>query len=357
METRKNRQKIFVVCLVVAAIFFALITGFARTVFASASPSLSDGEVWVEGNNSLTATIKTTETFTAFLNYCVQDAEEGCVFDITIGANIQLLEGDTIQMKEGNAFIGTFDGGGYTIVLNGAALFSEVGDGTTTTVIENVVLGGEVTVTAGDTSVGALACELNGVTVTGCTNNASVNCSQNITNVGGLVGIATNSTLTNCINNGIIEASGGTNIGGLIGTSEDTVLTSCTNNGKVSASGRTYAGGLVANATGTLSITDCSNTGNVTGVTAGGLVGNASDASAVTLTNCSNTATISGQTVSEQVASGSASITNYNHLAGTAYTFPSDATGVTNSSGVTDGCTYTSGVTYYVAANSNYTIS
>ena len=105
--------------------------------------------------------------------------------------------------------------------------------------------------------------------------------------VGGVVGYANpNSTITNCYNTGSV--SGGT-VGGVVGYVYYSIVTNCYNNGSVSGDA---VGGVVGYAWGS-TITNCYNTGNITGGNyVGGVVGRVSINSIVT--NCYNTGSATG---------------------------------------------------------------
>ena len=119
---------------------------------------------------------------------------------------------------------------------------------------------------------------------------------QGYQDVGGVVGHAGNySTITNCYNTGSVTGSG-SSVGGVAGDAGSTTITNCYNTGSVTGSGSSV-GGVAGYASGT--ITNCYNTGAVTGSDnyVGGVVGYAyrySSTSKVTITNCYNTGSITG---------------------------------------------------------------
>ena len=173
-------------------------------------------------------------------------------------------------------FTGTFDGAGYTIRgLNvernlddhGAGLFGAVKDAT----IKNVrVVGGTVS-----NSEDAAA---------------------------GLVGIALGETVTieNCVTD--VAVSGAAPAGILSRAyAQETIVTNCENRGDITTTGK--AGGIVCinNIGSSLVITDCVNSGCVTGGTAGtaGICGYANDS--VVISNCTNEGTI-GDTATKYAA-------------------------------------------------------
>lgn len=164
-------------------------------------------------------------------------------------------------------FTGEFDGQGYSISglkvsgVEYAGLFGVVKDAT----IKNVVVKG-------------------GVTGTGET--------------GGLVGFAQSGTVTieNCGNEAVVSAPD--YAGGILGKAQaETTIKNSYNTGNVSTTGsNSYAGGIAAypNGNGTVSLTDCYNTGRVSGTAyAGGL--RARDGSYYgTITNCYSTGNVTG---------------------------------------------------------------
>ena len=112
--------------------------------------------------------------------------------------------------------------------------------------------------------------------------------------IGGVVGyVGGNSTVTNCYNTGSV--SGGENVGGVVGYMEysygSVAVTNCYNTGSVK--GSTPVGGIVGYAGSNSTIKNCYNTGLVSGsATIGGVVGSASSNS--TIKNCYNTGSVEG---------------------------------------------------------------
>ena len=118
------------------------------------------------------------------------------------------------------------------------------------------------------------------------------------------------------ITNSFIRGYG--SVGGVVGYAYSTTITNCYNTGSVT--GSSYVGGVVGYAyasSGTTTITNCYNTGSVTNTATsfsyvGGVVGRASGNDTITITNCYNTGSVSG---SENVGgvvgyAGGATITN-----------------------------------------------
>ena len=114
---------------------------------------------------------------------------------------------------------------------------------------------------------------------------------QGYNNIGGVVGSAENySDITNCYNTGSVSGSD-EYVGGVVGYAYEITITNCYNTGSVTEND-SYVGGVVGYASRS-DITNCYNTGNVTGsYRVGGVVGDAN--SSVTITNCYNTGTVTG---------------------------------------------------------------
>lgn len=194
------------------------------------------------------------------------------------------------------AFLGSFDGNGYTIrglyidsAYTYAGLFGIVG-GASGQLIQNFTVNGSISV---DKKVGyaagAIAYTLgksaaDPCLVTNVHSNVSISVKEMKTldaGVGGIIGKSTYTTVTNCSNNASVsilsESKGGITYytGGLIGNAGvGTKLQTSYNSGSVWCAHT--AGGLVGAITGASTyINSCYNTGDVTGVTsAGGLCGN-----------------------------------------------------------------------------------
>lgn len=141
--------------------------------------------------------------------------------------------------------------------------------------------------------------------IDGCINNGTV---SGYRFIGGVIGyVIQNATITNVSNTAAI--SGTRDIGGIIGGTDNTktsstfnelYVTGATNSGAVTGTGD-FIGGIVGyiNSTGNV-LTDCTNTGNITGVKCvGGIIG---------LVNGSKTATVDNATVRDCTISGSQSV-------------------------------------------------
>lgn len=176
--------------------------------------------------------------------------------------------------------------------------------------IENCINNGAVSST-GDTATTAGTGGIVGISgmsravIDGCINNGTV---SGYRFIGGIIGyVVQNATITNVSNTAAI--SGTRDIGGIIGGTDNTktsstfnelYVTGATNSGAVTGTGD-FIGGIVGyiNSTGNV-LTDCTNTGNITGAKCvGGIIG---------LVNRSKTATVDNATVRDCTISGSQSV-------------------------------------------------
>lgn len=205
-------------------------------------------------------------------------------------------------------FGGTLDGDNHTVIVelneNAAVGFvSYLAGGT----VKNVTVRGNVTrQTASKASyaggiVGMITSA--GGTVTNCTNRATVTAPSNCY-AGGIIGHTNGvATIANCVNYGSVTA--GRNVGGIIGGSglagAKMTITDVTNHGAVTGSAN-YVGGIVGyiNSKGNV-LTNCTNTGDVTGANCvGGIVG--------LLNQNGMSATVDGATVENCTISGTQSV-------------------------------------------------
>ncbi len=129
---------------------------------------------------------------------------------------------------------------------------------------------------------------------------------------GGIAGYAySSSTITNCYNTGSV--TGSYSVGGIAGYADSSsTITNCYNTGSVSGSAGSDSsvGGIAGYAYSSSTITNCYNTGSVTGsYSVGGIAGNASDS---TITNCYNTGSVTGSNYVGGIAGSaySSTITN-----------------------------------------------
>lgn len=152
------------------------------------------------------------------------------------------------------------------------------------------------------------------VTVTGCKNTATLTGNSGNNNMmGGIIGLYNRSvayTFENCTNEGTITSPKGGKLGGLVGVNSGVYAHNfehCENKGSVSALTTLagYFGGFVADESGILTLTDCTNSGNIEvqsgsngSVNAGGLVGffRNGNSNTSTFADCKNTGNISSET-------------------------------------------------------------
>ena len=174
-------------------------------------------------------------------------------------------------------YAGTFDGEGYTLTLNmdvysNAGLFTYVSGAT----IRNVVAAGTITNESSSAGIAGIAAYVD----------------------------AKPTVIENCVNLATINGAG--YAGGIVGKTNQSqlVITGCTNKGIITASNK-YAGGIVgylvtysSNELGS-AVSDCMNLGTVTcdNLGVGGIVGYIKSVSAaknVSITNCGNEADVTG---------------------------------------------------------------
>jgi len=184
-----------------------------------------------------------------------------------------VLDSDiTVEAPYANAFSGTFDGNGHTVMLNiegttaNTGLFKQLTSGAT---ISNVTTAGSITVTGGVSYTGAIVGAANGyggiIVIENCLNLANVNAYKA---VGGIAGTTSNNvTIRGCVNNASIT---GTNnqVGGINGNASGGVTTieNCYNTGDIT--GLNYSGGIVGQSTKSSAqevIENCYNTGKIKG--------------------------------------------------------------------------------------------
>lgn len=230
---------------------------------------------------------------------------------ITLGDNIDLNDQAWTPIgNDSKPFIGTFDGGGYTIsglsIDNSSrscqGLFGAVNSGGT---VQNLIVLGSITGTIDQVYIGGVAGQNNG-TVKDCTNKVKITWNGNDDDdvyIGGVVGLNFG-IVENCSNSEAVNTSGTSAFaGGIVGGNGvgSGTVSGCYNTGTVTG---TTVGGIAGANVHTIS--GCYNTGTVTGTTAGGVVGeNCSEYSSGdqvghnfgTVNSCYNTGTITGTTV------------------------------------------------------------
>ena len=130
-------------------------------------------------------------------------------------------------------------------------------------------------------------------TVQNLTVEGSVSSTVANSNVGGVVGYNNGGTVTGCIfsGSGSVSVTGGNSVGGVVGyNSASASVTNCYNTGNISGDiSIGFSGGVVGwNDSGT--VKNCYNTGNISGNTSGGVVG----CNSGIVENCYNTDSVSG---------------------------------------------------------------
>lgn len=288
--------RLFLMMLALAMLMSLSMTAFAEgDDVVVADNSQTAEELYLQENELDDGEIDDTAELLAF----AQGVNDGT---ITTSGTTWYLDGDADLENDlasgetwpgiGNAdypFAGTFEGkmtnnNEYsTVILDGASLFNYV-----TGTIQNIIVEGTVTSTS---SVGALVTVLDGGTVDNCTNRATINVTgTDVTYTGGLIGSGSG-TITNCGNEGNISSTA-TYVGGIVGHfsgSSSTISTSANSANVVANASDAYAGGIVGHFTGS-SIFECSNSSNIEGTSAGGIVGYTT----IALEDCSNSGTVNG---------------------------------------------------------------
>ena len=198
--------------------------------------------------------------------------------------------------NEANSFRGTFDGNDKTITglyinqtTDNAGLFGYIFDAE----IKNLKMQNCKVVSKGE-HVGNVVGYANGVIISNCSaEKTEVSGSSDY--VGGIVGrVWTSVSITNCYNTGSV--SGGSDVGGIVGDVLEATITNCYNTGSVS--GDRDVGGIVGNVA-EATITNCYNTESVSGSSyVGGIIGFCGYSNIVAITNCYNTGSVGGSSSS-----------------------------------------------------------
>ena len=249
--------------------------------------------------------------------------------DITVNRNLlsslTIWEGEVLNSwmftswtpigKDGNEYIGTFDGDGKTVsglFLNNSnadyvGLFGLIGIGGT---VKNV--GVVDSYFKANYRVGGLCGENYCGTISNCYNTGTVSCKVSTgleVYIGGVCGINFCGTITNCHNTGAVSGEYQGNddtkmvfAGGVCGENMDGTIVNCYNtgtvNGKTTISPGIYVGGVCAYSDGSIGISNCYNTGNVTGESAREAgyvkVGGVCASNGASISNCYSTGTVEG---------------------------------------------------------------
>lgn len=246
------------------SILFSFIVGGVLPAFAAWN---GDVQMWTNGDGSeANPYLIENEANLAYLQTAVTKDEsfQGKFFRLTADLDMGGKDFYPIGMyddytTDGNpemtynsiVFKGIFDGDYHKIdnmvilgnnpdtELGGVALFAVVYPGT---VIKNLLVGSNVTVNAPNFSyVAAIVGYGAGGTVENCRNSATVKGGSYGT--GGIVGNAENMTVTGCSNHG--EIIGHTYSGGIAGQTMNAKISNCYSTGKISCPGAYWAGGIV----------------------------------------------------------------------------------------------------------------
>ena len=233
----------------------------------TASRLLYDPGYTVDGQGNYTVT--TADGLLAWAEAARENPSTNC----TLTKNIDLTGKTWTPIgTSGNTYKGTFDGGGHTITgltVTGsdqyAGLFGRIGSGGT---VKNVTLK-DVKIESNHSSgnVGGVAGWSYG-NIENCSVSGSVSGSGNNGTAGGVVGFQVGGSLTGCSSSATVK--GVTYAGGIAGyTNGGASLTGCYATGSVSVENNTtsaaYAGGVVGSNGASSTLTACYATGSVTG--------------------------------------------------------------------------------------------
>lgn len=245
----------------------------------------------------------------------------GSVKNLTVRGNVTRASAATdkaLSYVGGIVGLITKDGGTVTDCTNYATVTGPdycsvggiVGHNTGVATIENCANYGEIkggNLYSSNIGIGGIIGRIakGGTQVTDCHNYGKVsgtNATGSATSngIGGVAGfIGGSSILTNVSNEGAI--SGPRAVGGIIGGTSATITVNDANNSGAVTATESYIGGIVGYINGTdNTLTDCTNTGNITGVKCiGGIIG---------LLNASRKATVDNATVRDCTISGSQSV-------------------------------------------------
>lgn len=192
-------------------------------------------------------------------------------------ADIDLLNEPWVPIAYSNEyydnFKGEFDGNGYefsNIIIDldktdiyCMGLFGRISDATLSNI--NLVSGLVESKKYGSICGGICASASGGSIIENCSNNAEIN--TTMANCGGIVGDFSGTRITNCINTGKI--TGPSFSGGIAGKFTNGAVEFCENTGAVSTIGESSrstvicVGGIIGQGNGTMKIENCRNTGNI----------------------------------------------------------------------------------------------
>ena len=347
--------KKFLTCILIAGVVCSgtLLPSTANAAENENSPQIEASILTSGGNrgsdyeSSSKFVISDEDELRAFANL-VNSGKDFSGKEVSLSNNIEIKSGQAwipigsstspTESETSHAFAGTFDGSGYSIsglfttynngpIYNCGGLF-----GCVTGTVKNVILketnfitayadfGGIVGYLAPDGKVDN--CEVNGSIsgilwndapfgnttggivgrsdgrISNCTSNCTL---TNLTNdVGGIVGkmgYLSKGTVENCENNGNIQSNYST--GGIAGNVSNSDIIDCVNNGSITVIGTNMTGqigGIAGHTVSNVSITNCTNTGDISADNfsqIGGIAGYLYDGSYID--DCNNSGTISGK--------------------------------------------------------------
>ena len=230
----------------------------------------------------------------------------GKYIQLTTDINLNNEEWLPIGEKAGDKFSGTFDG--RTHIIEGLSIKATSGIGNEATfdgyagffgainggTVKDLSVYGSV---SGKNVAGVVARVDGNSSVKNCHNHATVT-STNNAKAGGVICLtnAASITVQNCTNSGAVSGGTGGTAGIVAYANPGVTISGCSNTGNIGNASSTYAGGIVGYATkknSSAGINDCTNSGAITAsVSAGGIVGIATEA--WTITNCNNSGAVSG---------------------------------------------------------------
>ena len=295
MRTKFERLLAVVVTLCVLVVMMAVPSATATSVWdgSSASASLSGS-----GTAADPYLIKNADDFAYFASQSRGGNNYSGMY-VQLNDDISL---DNVAISPLGGFNGTFDGKGHEISgikitssSGNQGFFVSISGGT----VKNLTLTGSITSTG--SAIGGFAGYVASATFINCVNNMNVTGSSKVGGLCGTVNNGANVKVISCTNNGTITATnttGYSNLGGLIGEIQQASTSSygtvsmlySQNTGAIVATSRNVLAGLVGQNRGALTVSNCINSGNVTGLTQiGGIVANVNnDAISLTVKNTIN---------------------------------------------------------------------
>lgn len=269
--------------------------------------------------------IASVEDMITFANFCRNAKSPTCV-DMTFKVTAKELDLGTTDFKRiTGSFGGTFDGQGVVLKnIHLVSLFETIKGGT----VMNITLDASCYWEGSrENSIGGIATNNEGGTISGCTNNAKA---KGYARTSGIVNYNHKGTVKDCVNNGTIEGGSG-NAAGIVGDNEGGTIIGCVNNGTIIGKGG-YCGGIAGTSTGKdiVTISNCKNTGHIqsSGQNSGGIVGSHGEKG--TIQDCTNSGDVESPSyLIGGIAGGSGGI----------------ITGCTNSGRISGGDTNNGGIT------------